>query len=114
MKKLGTIALTLVAILFFSWGIESHLRIMAHSNIDYPLNFYNVIIRLGSIKTTTGTITEINEETNYIQITDKDGENWTAEVIDTEGMKVGDKCKIKFDTLGNTDPYDDELIDFKF
>ena len=115
MKKLGTIALTLAMVLFFSWGIESHFRIMAHSNIDNPLNAYNVMIRLGTTKTIKGTVTESNvKEYGYIEVTDVNGETWAVEVTDTEEIAIGTKCKIKYNNQNTTDPYDDEVIDIKF
>lgn len=115
MKKIISVAIITMSVLMGLWMTESHLRIMAKSNIDYPLNFYNVIIELGSKKTVKGQVTESNViEYGMIEVTDENGETWAVEVLDENEIPLGTTCKIKFDTKGTTKLYDDEVIDIKF
>ena len=115
MKKLGYFLLITMLCLFAAWGVESHLRIMGHSNLEHPLNAYNVIIKLGTTKTVKGRVTESNvEKYGCIEVTDVNGETWVVEVTDTDEISIGTKCKIKFNNQNTRNPYDDEVIDIKF
>lgn len=56
-----------------------------------------------------GWVTDINEATNTIELTDEDGEVWTTEVGYTSEFDLNGYYCIFFDTMGTDTIYDDEI-----
>lgn len=57
-----------------------------------------------------GWVTDINEATNIIELTDEDGEVWTVEVGYASNFDYDDYYCIFFDTMGTDTIYDDEIV----
>lgn len=57
-----------------------------------------------------GWVTDINEATNIIELTDEDGEVWTVEVGYASNFDYDDYYCIFFDTMETDTIYDDEIV----
>ena len=58
-----------------------------------------------------GVITHIDGNTLTI-VTIEDGEEWLAEAIDGTGFAVNDKLTVEFNTLGDSNLHNDEIVNF--
>lgn len=58
-----------------------------------------------------GVVTHIDGNTLTI-ITIEDGEEWLAEAVDGTEFAVNDKLTVEFDTLGDSNLYNDEIVNF--
>ena len=58
-----------------------------------------------------GVVTHIDGNTLTI-VTTEDGEEWLAEAIDGTEFAVNDKLTVEFNTLGDNNLYNDEIVNF--
>lgn len=58
-----------------------------------------------------GVITHIDGNTLTI-VTIEDGEEWLAEAVDGTEFTVNDRLTVEFDTLGDSNLYNDEIVNF--
>lgn len=112
MKKIWTIVMA-ISLAFTLWVGISFAEIAINNKMDYEWNFFNVVINAVSDNTITATVDRINHEENTLGMLDEEGHLWYVEVVDTNEFKIGQTCEITFDSLGDADPYNDEVIDIK-
>lgn len=58
-----------------------------------------------------GVVTHIDGNTLTI-VTIEDGEEWLAEAVDGTEFTVNDQLTVEFDTLGDNNLYNDEIVNF--
>lgn len=58
-----------------------------------------------------GVVTHIDGNTLTI-VTIEDGEEWLAEAVDGTEFTVNDRLTVEFDTLGDSNLYNDEIVNF--
>lgn len=107
--------------LFASWAEV----VYKNTQADPQYNQYNVFVLLtqqeemkssaemaGSpLRLAEGVVTHIDGNTLTI-VTTEDGEEWLAEAIDGTEFTVNDKQTVEFNTLGDSNLYNDEIVNF--
>lgn len=63
------------------------------------------------LRLTEGVVTHIDGNTLTI-VTIEDGEEWLAEAIDGTEFAVNDKLTVEFNTLSDSNLYNDEIVNF--
>lgn len=64
-----------------------------------------------SLRLADGVVIHIDGNTLTI-VTTEDGEEWLAEAIDGTEFTVNDKLTVEFNTLGDSNLYNDEIVNF--
>lgn len=101
--------------LFASWAEV----VCKNTQVEPQYNKYNAFVLLtqqeemaGSpLRLAEGVITHIDGNTLTI-VTIEDGEEWLAEAIDGTEFTVNDKLTVEFNTLGDSNLYNDEIVNF--
>lgn len=115
-----------VCTMFMLWLLLSWVDVIAHNVAEIPqFNKYNAFVLLtqqeemessaemaGSpLRLAEGVVTHIDGNTLTI-VTIEDGEEWLAEAIDGTEFAVNDKLTVEFNTLGDSNLYNDEIVNF--
>lgn len=104
--------------LFASWAEV----VCKNTQVEPQYNQYNAFVLLtqqeemkssaemaGSpLRLAEGVVTHIDGNT----LTIEDGEEWLAEAIDGTEFTVNDKLTVEFNTLGDSNLYNDEIVNF--
>lgn len=107
--------------LFASWAEV----VCKNTQVEPQYNKYNAFVLLtqqeemkssaemaGSpLRLAEGVVTHIDGNTLTI-VTIGDGEEWQAEAIDGTEFTVNDKLTVEFNTLGDSNLYNDEIVNF--
>ena len=107
--------------LFASWAEV----VCKNTQVEPQYNKYNAFVLLtqqeemkssaemaGSpLRLAEGVVTHIDGNTLTI-VTTEDGEEWLAEAIDGTEFTVNDKLTVEFNTLGDSNLYNDEIVNF--
>ena len=112
MKKIWTIVMA-ISLAFTLWVGISFAEIAINNKMDYDWNFFNVVIGAVSDNTISATVNRINYEDNTLGMVYGNGDLWYVEVKDANEFSIRQTCEITFDSLGDADPYNDEVIDIK-
>lgn len=123
MIKAVKVTIYAVCTMFMLWLLLSWVDVIAHNTAETPqFNKYNAFVLLtqqeemkssaemaGSpLRLADGVVTHINGNT----LTIEDGEEWLAEAIDGTEFAVNDKLTVEFNTLGDSNLYNDEIVNF--
>lgn len=115
-----------VCTVFMLWLLLSWVDVIAHNTMEKPqYNEYNAFVLLtqqeeikdsaemaGSpLRLADGVVTHIDGNTLTI-VTIEDGEEWLAEAVDGTEFTVNDRLTVEFDTLGDSNLYNDEIVNF--
>lgn len=126
MTKAIKVSAYAVCTLFVLWLLLSWVDVIAHNATEKPqYNEYNAFVLLtqqeevkssaemaGSpLRLTEGVVTHIDGNTLTI-VTIEDGEEWLAEAVDGTEFAVNDQLTVEFDTLGDSNLYNDEIVNF--
>lgn len=126
MIKAVKVTVYAVCTMFMLWLLLSWVDVIAHNTAETPqFNKYNAFVLLtqqeemkssaemaGSpLRLADGVVTHIDGNTLTI-VTIEDGEEWLAEAIDGTGFAVNDKLTVEFNTLGDSNLYNDEIVNF--
>lgn len=126
MIKAVKVTIYAVCTMFMLWLLLSWVDVIAHNTAETPqFNKYNAFVLLtqqeemkssaemaGSpLRLADGVVTHINGNTLTI-VTIEDGEEWLAEAIDGTEFAVNDKLTVEFNTLGDSNLYNDEIVNF--
>lgn len=118
-RSITRVAMLLCALwLFASWAEV----VCKNTQVEPQYNKYNAFVLLtqqeemkssaemaGSpLRLAEGVVTHIDGNT----LTIEDGEEWLAEAIDGTEFAVNDKLTIEFNTLGDSNLYNDEIVNF--
>jgi hypothetical protein len=121
-RSITRVAMLLCALwLFASWAEV----VCKNTQVEPQYNQYNAFVLLtqqeemkssaemaGSpLRLAEGVVTPIDGNTLTI-VTIEDGEEWLAEAIDGTEFAVNDKLTIEFNTLGDSNLYNDEIVNF--
>ena len=107
--------------LFASWAEV----VCKNTQVEPQYNKYNAFVLLtqqeemesnaemaGSpLRIAEGVVTHIDGNTLTI-VTIEDGEEWQAEAIDGTEFAVNNKLTVEFNTLGDSNLYNDEIVNF--
>lgn len=107
--------------LFASWAEV----VCKNTQVEPQYNKYNAFVLLtqqeemkssaemvdSSLRLAEGVVTHIDGNTLTI-VTTEDGEEWLAEAIDSTEFAVNDKLTVEFNTLGDNNLYNDEIVNF--
>ena len=107
--------------LFASWAEV----VCKNTQVEPQYNKYNAFVLLtqqeemesnaemaGSpLRIAEGVVTHIDDNTLTI-VTIEDGEEWQAEAIDGTEFAVNNKLTVEFNTLGDSNLYNDEIVNF--
>lgn len=63
------------------------------------------------LRVAEGVVTHIDDNTLTI-VTIEDGEEWLAEAVDSTEFAVNDRLTVEFNTLGDSNLYNDEIVNF--
>lgn len=126
MIKAVKVTVYAVCTMFMLWLLLSWVDVIAHNVAEIPqFNKYNAFVLLtqqeemkssaemaGSpLRLAEGVVTHIDGNTLTIA-TIEDGEEWLAEAIDGTEFAVNDKLTVEFNTLGDSNLYNDEIVNF--
>lgn len=126
MIKAVKVTVYAVCTMFMLWLLLSWVDVIAHNTAETPqFNKYNAFVLLtqqeemkssaemaGSpLRLAEGMVTHIDGNTLTI-VTIGDGEEWLAEAIDGTEFTVNDKLTVEFNTLGDSNLYNDEIVNF--
>lgn len=126
MIKAVKVTIYAVCTMFMLWLLLSWVDVIAHNTAETPqFNKYNAFVLLtqqeemkssaemaGSpLRLADGVVTHINGNTLTI-VTIEDGEEWLVEAIDGTEFAVNDKLTVEFNTLGDSNLYNDEIVNF--
>ena len=126
MIKAVKVTVYAVCTMFMLWLLLSWVDVIAHNAVETPqFNKYNAFVLLtqqeemkssaemaGSpLRLAEGVVTHIDGNTLTI-VTTEDGEEWLAEAIDGTEFAVNDKLTVEFNTLGDSNLYNDEIVNF--
>lgn len=126
MTKAIKVSAYAVCTLFVLWLLLSWVDVIAHNATEKPqYNKYNAFVLLtqqeevkssaemaGSpLRLAEGIVTHIDGNTLTI-VTIEDGEEWLAETVDGTEFAVNDQLTVEFDTLGDSNLYNDEIVNF--
>lgn len=126
MIKAVKVTVYAVCTMFMLWLLLSWVDVIAHNTAETPqFNKYNAFVLLtqqeemkssaemaGSpLRLAEGVITHIDGNTLTI-VTIEDGEEWLAEAIDGTEFAVNDKLTVEFNTRGDSNLYNDEIVNF--
>lgn len=115
-----------VCTMFMLWLLLSWVDVIAHNTAETPqFNKYNAFVLLtqqeemkssaemadSPLRLAEGMVTHIDGNTLTI-VTIGDGEEWLAEAIDGTEFTVNDKLTVEFNTLGDSNLYNDEIVNF--
>lgn len=120
-------SITRVAILLcVLWLFASWVEVICKNTQAKPqYNKYNAFVLLtqqeemkssaemagSSLRLADGVVIHIDGNTLTI-VTTEDGEEWLAEAIDGTEFTVNDKLTVEFNTLGDSNLYNDEIVNF--
>lgn len=121
-RSITRVAMLLCALWLFASWVEV---ICKNTQVEPQYNQYNAFVLLtqqeemkssaemaGSpLRLAEGTVTHIDGNTLTI-VTIEDGEEWLAEAIDGTEFAVNDKLTVEFNTLGDSNLYNDEIVNF--
>ena len=107
--------------LFASW-VEV---VCKNTQVEPQYNKYNAFVLLtqqeemkssaemvdSSLRLAEGVVTHIDGNTLTI-VTIEDGEEWLVKAIDGTEFAVNDKLTVEFNTLGDSNLYNDEIVNF--
>lgn len=126
MIKAVKVTVYAVCTMFMLWLLLSWVDVIAHNAVEIPqFNKYNAFVLLtqqeemkssaemvGSpLRLADGVVTHIDGNTLTI-VTTEDGEEWLTEAIDGTEFTVNDKLTVEFNTLGDSNLYNDEIVNF--
>lgn len=126
MMKAVKVTVYAVCTMFMLWLLLSWVDVIAHNVAEAPqFNKYNAFALLtqqeemkssaemaGSpLRLADGVVTHIDGNTLTI-VTTENGEEWLAEAIDGTEFAVNDKLTVEFNTLGDNNLYNDEIVNF--
>lgn len=126
MIKAVKVTVYAVCTMFMLWLLLSWVDVIAHNTAETPqFNKYNAFVLLtqqeemkssaemaGSpLRLADGVVTHIDGNTLTI-VTIEDGEEWLAEAIDGTEFAVNDKLTVEFNTLSDSNLYNDEIVNF--
>lgn len=126
MIKAVKVTVYAVCTMFMLWFLLSWVDVIAHNVAETPqFNKYNAFVLLtqqeemkssaemaGSpLRLADGVVTHIDGNTLTI-VTTENGEEWLAEAIDGTEFAVNDKLTVEFNTLGDNNLYNDEIVNF--
>lgn len=126
MIKAVKVTVYAVCTMFMLWLLLSWVDVIAHNTAETPqFNKYNAFVLLtqqeemkssaemadSPLRLAEGMVTHIDGNTLTI-VTIGDGEEWLAEAIDGTEFTVNDKLTVEFNTLGDSNLYNDEIVNF--
>lgn len=113
-------------LLYVLWLFASWAEVVCKNTQAKPqYNKYNAFVLLtqqeemkssaemagSSLRLADGVVIHIDGNTLTI-VTTEDGEEWLAEAIDGTEFTVNDKLTVEFNTLGDSNLYNDEIVNF--